>query len=85
MSVEARIRAFVLDELLYDRELPGLAAADPLVGPGLLDSLGVMRLVLWIEEEFGVQIPDEEVVPENLDTLERVVALVERKRGAART
>lgn len=76
MTHEDRIRDYVLTDLLYDAELPSLADDEPLVGPGMLDSMGVMRLVLWLEEEFGVHIPDEEVVPERLESVHAVAEWV---------
>ena len=83
MELERRIREYVTGELLYDRDASALGDEDSLLGPGLLDSVGVLRLVAWIEEEFGVSIPDEEIVPDNLETLARLAALVRRKQGAA--
>jgi acyl carrier protein len=83
MEVERRVREYVVSELLYDRDLPALGDDDSLLGPGLLDSVGVLRLVAWIEEEFGIPVPDEDVVPENLETIGRLAALVRRKQGEA--
>jgi acyl carrier protein len=83
MEVERRVREYVVNELLYDRDLPALGDDDSLLGPGLLDSVGVLRLVAWIEEEFGIPVPDEDVVPENLETIGRLAALVRRKQGEA--
>jgi acyl carrier protein len=82
MEVERHLREYVTTELLYDRELAELGDDDSLLGPGLLDSVGVLRLVAWIEEEFGVQVPDEDVVPDNLETIGRLAALVRRRQGA---
>lgn len=83
MEVERRVREYVVNELLYDREIAALGDDDSLLGPGLLDSVGVLRLVAWIEEEFGVQVPDEDVVPENLETVARLAALVRHRQGGA--
>ncbi len=83
MTHEDRIRQYVLTELLYDADLPGLADDEPLVGPGMLDSMGVMRLILWIEEEFGVHIPDEDVVPERLENLRAVADWVRALAASA--
>jgi acyl carrier protein len=53
---------------------------DSLVAAGVIDSTGVLELVDFVETEFGLSIPDEELVPENFDSIERVVAYVARKR-----
>ena len=83
MESERRIRDYVTTELLYDRDASALGNDDSLLGPGLLDSVGILRLVSWLEEEFGIRIPDEDVVPENVESVRRLADLVERRRQAA--
>ena len=48
----------------------------------MIDSTGVLELVGFLEENFGVRIQDEELVPENLDTIDNIVQFVTKKRGA---
>ena len=48
----------------------------------MIDSTGVLELVGFLEEAFGVRIQDDELVPENLDTIDNIVAFVSRKRAA---
>ena len=79
-TAEAVIRAFLLNELLYDRGLKDLGVEDPLLDRGLLDSMAILRLVAFCEERFGVSIPDSEVLPENLETIRAIAGLVERFR-----
>ena len=50
---------------------------------GLLDSTGVIELVSFLEEEFGIQVEDDEITPENLDTLNRICNYVEQKSTQA--
>jgi acyl carrier protein len=52
-----------------------------LLDSGLIDSTGVLELISFVEAEFHITIDDLEVVPENLDSLSRLVAFIERKRG----
>lgn len=81
MDLERQIREYVLTELLYDRQLPSIADDESLLGAGMLDSLAVMRLVLWLEEQYGVQLLDDEVVPENLDSVRHIADLLRRKKA----
>ena len=60
--------------------LPGDAS---LLEAGIIDSTGVLELVGFIEETYDVRVEDEELLPENLDSIDRIVAFVERKRTAA--
>jgi len=52
---------------------------DRLLGEGIIDSLGVLDIVGYLENEFGVSIADEDLSPENFETITRLTALVERK------
>ena len=83
MVQEDRIREYILTELLYDRDLPGLADEEPLIGNGYLDSMGIMVLVLWLEEAFGIKIDDEEVVPERLETIHAIATWMREKLAAS--
>ncbi len=77
-----RIRQFIIDNFLYGSPPPGFDDGASLLDTGVIDSTGVMELVLFIEEEFGVQVADEEVVPENLDSVVRICGFVARKIAA---
>jgi acyl carrier protein len=79
MDLERSLREYLTKELLYDQDVTILGDDDLLLGPGLLDSVAVLRLVAWIEEEFGVHVLSDDVVPENLETVRRVADLVRRK------
>ena len=48
----------------------------------MIDSTGVLELVGFLEEDFGIRIQDDELVPENLDTIDNIVQFVTRKRAA---
>jgi acyl carrier protein len=74
-----RIRQFVRDEVLFD--LGGAPVADDTdLLDGKMDSLGLMRLVAFIEEEFDVEIDDVEITQENFRTVVGIARLVERSR-----
>ena len=82
MEFERRIRTYVTTELLYDRDASALGDDDSLLGPGLLDSVAILRLIAWLEEEFGVRIPDEDVVPDHVESVRRLADLVRRRQEA---
>ncbi len=76
--IESRIRDFL------DDHFPGAGAAQPgqsLLESGLIDSIGVLSLVTWLEEAFGFVIDDADVLPENLDSVAALVDFVARKRA----
>ena len=80
-ATESRIRDFLIQDVLYDRDLRDLALDDNLIEKGLLDSLSILKVVTFCEEQFGVKIPDQDVVPDNLESVRAMAALVERARG----
>ncbi len=73
------LKKFIFEELVQVDDVTLFAEQDDLLDAGL-DSMGIMRLVLFIEEELGVSLPDEEIEPDNIQTLESIVKWIERHR-----
>jgi acyl carrier protein len=76
-----RIRRFVTDNFLFGRADAMPADDASLQGRGVLDSTGVLELIEFLEREFGIAVPDADLLPQNLDSVDRLVAYVERRRG----
>ena len=72
------LREFLLSDVLYDRALKDLTIDEPLLDGGLLDSLGILKTVTFCEEHFGITIPDEDVLPDNFESVRTIVRLVAR-------
>ncbi len=79
-SVNERIRGFILEKFPLARK-QGLKSNDRLLEGGILDSLGVLDLVSFVEQEFAIQISDDELVPDNFQTIEQLAAFVQAKSG----
>lgn len=75
-NISEQVQGFVRKR--YQRDV---AVTDSLLDSGLIDSVGIFELVSFLEERFGVQIPDEEIVPEHFETIENLNALVARLRA----
>ncbi len=71
---------FIAEEILRqpNREI---AATEPLISSGLIDSLSLMDLALFVEDTFGVRIEDTELNADTFDSLEALAALIQRKQG----
>ncbi|MCS7089703.1 MAG: phosphopantetheine-binding protein [Verrucomicrobiota bacterium] len=81
METQARIERFIAQDILAGSR-SSIGATENLVGMGgLLDSLGLLRLIQFLEEEFQIQIGDGDVREENFGTLERLAAFVARKEN----
>jgi len=76
MSSRARIRGFIVESFFVD----DFSDTESFLGNSIIDSLGMLELVAFLEKEFGITIADTELIPDNLDSLARVCAFVERKR-----
>ncbi len=81
LDTREQVRAFIAERFLFDAAAP-IDPAASLIKSGILDSTGAMELVMFLEETFGIHLADHELVPENLDGINRVVALIHRKRTA---
>ncbi len=75
------LRRYISQELLSDRDGSPLADDEDLLGGGLVDSVGMMSLVLWVEEEFGVAVPPEDVTIENFFSIDTIDAYLKQRRG----
>lgn len=76
-EVEGKIRSYLIEEFLFGRS-ETLNEDTPLLG-NVIDSQGVIQLVSFIQQQFNIEIADEEVTTENLATLKTVVTLVDKK------
>jgi acyl carrier protein len=82
MSIQDRIRGFIIDNFLFGDDR-GLRDDSSFLDGGIIDSTGIMQLVAHLEEEFSVIVDDKELVPENLDSIVKVTAFIERKAAMA--
>lgn len=83
-NIESRVRAFIRDTFPSPAGPPTVIdGARSLFEAGIMDSIGVLSLVTWLEREFGIVVDDEDVVPENIDGVNRLVHYVEIKRAEA--
>lgn len=81
-TIEARIRNFIR-ETFPSPDHDDLAAEQSLFDAGILDSIGVLSLVTWLETEFDILVDEDEVVPENIDGIGPLIRYVESKRAEA--
>jgi acyl carrier protein len=83
MNVQQRVRRFVVENF-YLSDASSLSDDTLLVTNGIVDSTGVLEIIAFVEAEFGIRIRDEETVPENLESIERIAAFIGRRREAER-
>jgi acyl carrier protein len=80
MSEKTVIRQFIIDNYLFGND-DGLQDTDQLRQKGIIDSTGVLELIAFVEKTFELTIDDREIIPENLDTIERIADFVQAKKS----
>jgi acyl carrier protein len=75
------IRQFIFDNFLFDAAEEDLGNDDSFLEQGVIDSTGVLELVEWLEETFDFAVDDEELIPENLDSVNKLAAFITKKRS----
>lgn len=78
-SIEPVVRKFIAESFIYREGLTSITDDDSLLEKGLIDSTGVLELVFFIEKNFGVKVADDEVVPDNLDSVRVISDFIRRK------
>lgn len=82
MDTVSLVRGFVVENFLFgDGEV--LKEDTSFMEEGIIDSTGILELVFFLEETFGISVEDTELIPENFDSLSRISSYVETKTGAA--
>jgi len=81
-DVKGRVRKYIVDNIVM-ASMDDLTDEASLLQLGILDSTGVLELIMFIEENFEIKVEEPEMVPENLDSLNGIATYVGRKRGTA--
>lgn len=77
-SIQGKIRDFIVETFLFGDD-QGLEEDTSFLENGIIDSTGILELVIFLDEEFNIEIADEELIPENLDSINRIVAFLNWK------
>lgn len=80
-SVRNDVKEFILREFLQGEDSDELKDDTPLITGGILDSIATLKLVMFLEERYRINIEAHEAAPEHLDTLARIMSLVDKKRS----
>ena len=81
-QIETAVRDFVSEKFMFGQGGDKLASDTSFLEGGLIDSTGVLELVMFLEEKYRVKVADEEMLPENLDSVRAIASYVTRKLAA---
>ena len=81
--VRDKVRDFILQNYLFTTDTSALGLDDSLLEKGVVDSSGMMEIIFFIEETLGVAMRDDEMTPDNLDSVNKIANFVQGKRRGA--
>ena len=76
MDIKGQVKAYILEDIMMGADPSELSDSASFLDSGILDSTGVVELISFLEKTFGIKVRDEEMIPENLDTLFNVERFV---------
>ena len=79
MSLQEDIRGFIVDTFLFGED-GGLRDDSSFLAEGIVDSTGIMQLVSYLQEQYRITIEDEELIPDNLDSISKVMSFIAVKQ-----
>jgi acyl carrier protein len=82
VSIASEIERFVLDEIVQGTGVEAIDQGEDLLASGIIDSHGLMEVVGFIESRYGIVVADEDLLPENFESLTSIEGFVTRKRAA---
>lgn len=78
-DIKSKLREFIKNNFLLGNDI-SLKDEDSFMGKGIVDSTGILEVVSFVEENFGFKIPDEDLMPENLDSINNLVTYITKKQ-----
>ena len=78
MDIQAQIRDYIAQNLLFSDDGFGYSDDASFLEEGIVDSVGIMELVMFLEENFGLTVDDEDLTPDNFDSVNKLAAYIER-------
>jgi acyl carrier protein len=82
MTTEDKLRSFIVEELNWEGDPHELSVDYPLIEGHVIDSLGIVQMLSFLESEFGIRVADEEVLPDNFESISRLTHFIESKRAS---
>ncbi len=83
MEAKDQVREYIVENFLFGDAEPLTSDSMSLLDGGIIDSVGVMELVAFLEQDFEISVADDDLVPENLDSVDNLVAYITRKKQVA--
>ena len=82
MDERKKIKSFILQNFLFTDDEAAVADSDSLIARGVIDSTGILELILFLEESFAIKVREDEMVPSNFDSIDSIASFVARRAGS---
>lgn len=82
MQIETEVREFIAKDLA--RDVQAVSAQESLLDAGVIDSLGMIALIAFIEKQYGITVTEDEMMPENFDSLDAITGFITRRQEPER-
>jgi acyl carrier protein len=81
-TIEEKIRKYIADNILYSNNGYPYPDDTSFLENGIVDSMNVMEIVMYTEENFGIKVKDEDIVPANFDSIQNLAEFIKRRQKA---
>jgi acyl carrier protein len=81
-SIEEKIRTYIAENILFSNNGYRYSDDASFLEEGIVDSMGIMELVMFVDETFGITVEDEDLTPDNFDSVTKLAAYIRHKSGA---
>lgn len=79
MTFDNKLRTFILENYLFTNDQSKLKNSDSFLDTGIIDSTGILEVITFIQDELNITIEDDEMIPENLDSIDNVLTFIKKK------
>lgn len=79
MELTRHLQKFIKENFLYGNENRSLTSKDSLIQNGIIDSTGILELISFLEDTFQIQVEDEDLIPENFDSINKIKNYLQKK------
>jgi len=80
-DAETQVRNYILDNFLFTEDQSQLANDDSFLEKGIVDSTGMLEVILFLEDDFEITVKDDEMVPANLDSVSNILKFIQSKQA----
>lgn len=81
-SARQQLRSFILENYLFTDDQSALADSSSFLDGGILDSMGILELIDYLDETFAIKVEGDELIPDNLDSIDSLIAFIGKKTQA---